>query len=257
MAAALMAVSYFADGGGSSYHVHKQDSGQIRPEHFLVRHGSRVLAHRKGRTSGMLRPDSAGIRPEQESCPGFCHPKNGNENRNVQPRLASTVMIVMIAITASRCRQSPVRLGDCALISQSVKHEDTIFYAKILSMSSTLSKIKWTLANFVDVRDVPAPNGHERVECLWLVVHSIKKSTCTHTVGAQQSCGGSASHRSEFCHVVIFLLTPVTNHPYYFNSLVNCNIFLCPRPAGRHHDNRVSACRRGRTVMGCVDGGFG
>jgi hypothetical protein len=55
-------------------------------------------------------------------------------------------MIVMIAIAASRYsyRQSPVRLGDCALISQSVKHEneDTIFYAKILSLSSTLSKKK-------------------------------------------------------------------------------------------------------------------
>ena len=64
--------------------------------------------------------------------------------------LASTVMIVMIAITASRYRQSPVRLGDCALISQSVKHEneDTIFYAKILSLSSTLSKKKWSLVNY-------------------------------------------------------------------------------------------------------------
>ena len=104
-------------------HVRMADFCQIRPERFPVRNGSRVPARRKGRTSGMLRPDSAGIRPEQESCPGFCHPKNGNENRNVQPRLASTVMIVMIAITASRCRQSPVRLGDCALISQSVEHE--------------------------------------------------------------------------------------------------------------------------------------
>ena len=85
MAAALMAVSYFADGGGSSYHVHKQDSGQIRPEHFLVHHGSRVLAHRKGRTSGMLRPDSARIQPEQEPCPGFWHPKNWNESWNVPP----------------------------------------------------------------------------------------------------------------------------------------------------------------------------
>ncbi len=33
----------------------------------------------------MFRPDSAGIRPEQESCPGFPHPKNWNKSRNVQP----------------------------------------------------------------------------------------------------------------------------------------------------------------------------
>ena len=90
----------------------------------------------------------------------------------------------MIAITASRYRQSPVRLGDCALISQSVKHEneDTIFYAKILSLSSTLSKKNGVWLIIVDVRGVPAPNGHERVEFVWLVVHSLKKSTCTNIV---------------------------------------------------------------------------
>ena len=39
-------------------HAHTQDSGQIRPELFPVRYGSRVPARRKGGTSGMLRPDS-------------------------------------------------------------------------------------------------------------------------------------------------------------------------------------------------------
>ena len=57
-----------------------------RPERFPVQNGRRVLARRKGGTSGMFRPDSAGIRPEQESCTGFRHPKNRNESRNVQPR---------------------------------------------------------------------------------------------------------------------------------------------------------------------------
>ena len=66
-------------GGAAPTHVHKQDSGQIRPERFPVRYGSRVPARRKGGTSGMLRPDSAGIRPEQESCPGFRPPKNGTK----------------------------------------------------------------------------------------------------------------------------------------------------------------------------------
>ena len=55
-----------------------------RPERFPVQNGRRVPARRKGGTSGMFRPDSAGIRPEQESCPGFRHPKNRNESRNVQ-----------------------------------------------------------------------------------------------------------------------------------------------------------------------------
>ncbi len=55
-------------------HVHKQNSSQIRPERFPVRYGSRVLAQRKGGTSGMLQPDSAGNRPEQESGSGFRHP---------------------------------------------------------------------------------------------------------------------------------------------------------------------------------------
>ena len=70
----------------ASMHVRMPDSGQIRLERFPVRYGSRVPARRKGGTSGMLRPDSAGIQPEQESCPGFWHPKNRNESRNVQPR---------------------------------------------------------------------------------------------------------------------------------------------------------------------------
>ena len=39
---------------------------------------------------GMLWPDSAVIRLEQESCPGFRHHKNWNENRNVQPRFRPT-----------------------------------------------------------------------------------------------------------------------------------------------------------------------
>ena len=56
-------------------HAHTQDSGQIRPELFPVRYGSRVPARRKGGTSGMLRPDSTGIQLEQESCPGFCPPQ--------------------------------------------------------------------------------------------------------------------------------------------------------------------------------------
>jgi hypothetical protein len=66
-------------------HVCMPNSGQIRPERFPVQNGSRVPAFRKGGTSGMFLPDSAGIRPEQESCPGFQHPENRNENRNVQP----------------------------------------------------------------------------------------------------------------------------------------------------------------------------
>ena len=37
-------------------HVHKQDSGQIRPARFPVRYGSRVPARRKGGTSGILQP---------------------------------------------------------------------------------------------------------------------------------------------------------------------------------------------------------
>jgi len=60
-------------------YVHKQDFGQIRPERFPVCFGRRVSALRKGGTSGMLRPDSAGIRPEQESCPGFRPKKNGTK----------------------------------------------------------------------------------------------------------------------------------------------------------------------------------
>ena len=81
-----MAASYFADRGEAPTHVRMPDSGQIRPERFPFRYGSRsrVPARRSG-TSGMLQPDSAGIRPEQESCPGFRHPKNQNESRNVQP----------------------------------------------------------------------------------------------------------------------------------------------------------------------------
>ena len=54
-------------------HAHTQDSGQMRPELFPVRYGSRVPARRKGGTSGMLRRNSAGFRPEQESGPGFRH----------------------------------------------------------------------------------------------------------------------------------------------------------------------------------------
>jgi hypothetical protein len=66
-------------------HAHMQDSGQIRPELFPVRYGSRVPACRKGGTSGMLRPDSAGIQLEQESCPGFWPPQKWIKNRNVPP----------------------------------------------------------------------------------------------------------------------------------------------------------------------------
>jgi hypothetical protein len=69
---------YFADRGGEllrMYISRMQDSGQIRPERFPVRYRSRVPARRKGRTSGILRPDSAGIRLEQESCPGLRHPE--------------------------------------------------------------------------------------------------------------------------------------------------------------------------------------
>jgi len=84
---------YFADRGGAApTHVQKQDSDQkIRPECFPVRYGSRVPARRKGGTSGMLQPNSAGILPEQESCPGFRPPKKRNENRNVPPRWWSPV----------------------------------------------------------------------------------------------------------------------------------------------------------------------
>ncbi len=39
-------------GGEAPTHVHKQDSGQIRPECFPVCYKSRVPAHRKGGTSG-------------------------------------------------------------------------------------------------------------------------------------------------------------------------------------------------------------
>ena len=73
-------------GGAAPTYVHQQDSGQIRPENFPVRYGSRVPARRKGGTSGMLRPDSAGIRPEQESGPEFGPATNRNENTNVPPR---------------------------------------------------------------------------------------------------------------------------------------------------------------------------
>ena len=61
-------------GGEAPTHVRMPDSGQIRPECFPVCYGSRVPARRKGGTSGMLRLDSAGIWPEQESCPEFRHP---------------------------------------------------------------------------------------------------------------------------------------------------------------------------------------
>ena len=67
-------------------HLRMPDSGQIRPEHSPVQNGSRVPACRKGGTSGMFRPESVVIRPEQECCPGFRHPKNRNKSRNVQPR---------------------------------------------------------------------------------------------------------------------------------------------------------------------------
>jgi hypothetical protein len=50
-----------------------------------VCYGSRVPARRKGGTSGMLRSDSAGIRPEQKSGPGIRPSTNRNENQNVPP----------------------------------------------------------------------------------------------------------------------------------------------------------------------------
>ena len=90
--------------GAAPTHVHKQDSGQIRPECFPVRYGSRVPARRKGGTSGMLRPDSAGIRPELESCPGFRPPKNRNENRNVPPRMSRRLHINARVGGKRRCR---------------------------------------------------------------------------------------------------------------------------------------------------------
>jgi hypothetical protein len=87
-----------ADRGEAPTHVYKQDSGQIRPERFPVRLGSRVPAHRKGGTSGMLRPDSAGIRPEQESGPGFRPPTNRNENRNVPPSYSWCIWLMSILL---------------------------------------------------------------------------------------------------------------------------------------------------------------
>ena len=70
-----------ADRGEAPTHEYKQDSGQIRPERFPGRYGSRVPARRKGGTSGMLRPDYAAIRPEQESCLDFATPKTGTKTR--------------------------------------------------------------------------------------------------------------------------------------------------------------------------------
>ena len=59
----------------------------------------------------MLRPDSArtdstGIQPQQESCPGFHHPKNWNVNRNVQPSIpprcpASTMQLSSLSLSSS------------------------------------------------------------------------------------------------------------------------------------------------------------
>ncbi len=53
----------------------------------------------------MLWPDSAGIWPEQESCPGFRHPKNWNENRNVQPSDQGPPSKSPVAITFGSCRR--------------------------------------------------------------------------------------------------------------------------------------------------------
>jgi hypothetical protein len=87
-----------ADRGEASTHVYKQDSGQIRPECFPGRYGSRVPARRKGGTSGMLRPDSAGIRPQQESGPGIRPPTNRNENRNVPPSYRWCIWLMSILL---------------------------------------------------------------------------------------------------------------------------------------------------------------
>ena len=77
--------------GGKLLRMYISGFRSIRPERFPIRYGSRVSARRKGGTSGMLRPDSAGIRPEQESCPGFRHPRKRNKSRIVQPRSNKTM----------------------------------------------------------------------------------------------------------------------------------------------------------------------
>ena len=101
-------------GEAPTHVVHKQDSGQIRPERFSVPYGIRVPAHRKVGTSGMLRPDSAGIRPEQESCPGFRHPKNRNESRNVQPSVHWSIEMCRQHVTYPLCL---FRNGACIELS--------------------------------------------------------------------------------------------------------------------------------------------